>query len=368
MPSCHRFSLTYSHTGQMKVRPLESLFGLLYCHSQCCKGSLSKNLAMQARRWFQLNFQVRSCNGSNCQISSVQPKNNNGNVFSWKWCYQEPTIPPSFGLECSVLSSLPCCTSSTPCLETLAENHCAVTKPIDGLGSLVLTHPGVQEHVWFTKFIRTFCLHMLNNCLGTCHLSLVAFFSHCSSAGVCKDVGFSFLIVQRLGSMFLDGDGCSKPTGDWQSKNADSNWMPQENYPCNCWVFPWTSLFSWHSSSWTVKGTDGRPDSKQTNLDMGHGACWLGAGCIIRHAMKKRYFQKRSKEQLHMKYNMFNYQFQHLPVLFICNNSGYSPYKHSKDVLRYSAVGICRDAYLEVTAASTWRLLPSKWQVPGGCL
>ena len=50
------------------------------------------------------------------------------------------------------------------------------------------------------------CLHMLNGCLGIYHLSLVSFFSHCPSACVCKgeDVGFSFLIVQRLGSIFLE--------------------------------------------------------------------------------------------------------------------------------------------------------------------
>ena len=41
---------------------------------------------------------------------------------------------------------------------------------------------------------------------------------------------------------------------------------------------------------------------------------------------------------------------------------------YSTEVLRCSEVGMFRDAYLEVTAASTWRLLRSEWQVPSGCL
>ena len=145
----------------------------------------------------------------------------------------------------------------------------------------------------------------------------------------------------------------------------------------------------------SAKGTDGRPDSKQTNLGdvqlyvPGSKVMFFWGGMVIPHRESLCWVYK----PYYWVYKPYYWVDDH-PLLYGNNRSlDLSTYINfntflfcsfailqnihhafSTEVLRCSAVGMCRDAYLEVTAASTWRLLAvrvagSRWLsvVDGRC-
>ena len=145
----------------------------------------------------------------------------------------------------------------------------------------------------------------------------------------------------------------------------------------------------------SAKGTDGRPDSKQTNLGdvqsyvPGSKVMFFWGGMVIPHRESLCWVYK----PYYWVYKPYYWVDDH-PLLYGNNRSlDLSTYINfntflfcsfailqnihhafSTEVLPCSAVGMCRDAYLEVTAASTWRLLAvrvagSRWLsvVDGRC-
>ena len=124
----------------------------------------------------------------------------------------------------------------------------------------------------------------------------------------------------------------------------------------------------------SAKGTDGRPDSKQTNLGdvqlyvPGSKVMFFWGGMVIPHRESLCWVYK----PYYWVYKPYYWVDDH-PLLYGNNRSlDLSTYINfntflfcsfailqnihhafSTEVLRCSAVGMCRDAYLEVTAAST---------------
>ena len=212
---------------------------------------------------------------------------------------------------------------------------------------------------------------MLHGCLGIYHLSLVSFF-HIALQHVfvkVRNVGFSFLIVQRLGSIFLE---MVAQKTNRRLATKDCLFLlecPKKMILAICWVF----LIDTHLVGPEKVGFRGMNLPKVLMEGLTPSRPTWGMSNYMCQGQKSFLFWGEWSSHIGNPYVGYTNPTIGYPLLhgnnrsldlstytnfntfLFCSFAIFQNIRHafSTEVLRCSAIGMCRGAYLEVTAAST---------------